>query len=41
MPFIGDWHFELINFFLAISKKAEVWANGNAERPWDWRKRNK
>jgi endonuclease YncB( thermonuclease family) len=25
----------------AISSKAGVWANGNAERPWDWRRRNK
>jgi endonuclease YncB( thermonuclease family) len=25
----------------AIANKAGVWANGDAERPWDWRKRNK
>jgi endonuclease YncB( thermonuclease family) len=25
----------------AISSKAGVWADGDAERPWDWRKRNK
>jgi endonuclease YncB( thermonuclease family) len=25
----------------AISNKAGVWANGDAERPWDWRRRNK
>jgi endonuclease YncB( thermonuclease family) len=24
----------------AISSKAGVWANGNAERPWDWRRQN-
>jgi hypothetical protein len=25
----------------AISSKAGVWANGDAEPPWDWRKANK
>ncbi|WP_243418710.1 thermonuclease family protein [Synechocystis sp. PCC 6803] len=25
----------------AISSKAGVWANGDAERPWNWRGRNK
>jgi endonuclease YncB( thermonuclease family) len=25
----------------AIANKAGVWANGDAERPWDWRRRNK
>jgi endonuclease YncB( thermonuclease family) len=25
----------------AINHKAGVWANGDAERPWDWRRRNK
>jgi endonuclease YncB( thermonuclease family) len=25
----------------AIANKAGVWSNRNAERPWDWRKRNK
>ncbi|MBD2652772.1 thermonuclease family protein [Synechocystis sp. FACHB-383] len=25
----------------AISNKGGVWANGNAERPWDWRQQNK
>jgi endonuclease YncB( thermonuclease family) len=25
----------------AINHKAGVWANGNAERPWDWRRENK
>jgi endonuclease YncB( thermonuclease family) len=25
----------------AIANKVGVWSSGNAERPWDWRKRNK
>jgi endonuclease YncB( thermonuclease family) len=24
----------------AVVQKAGVWSNGNAERPWDWRKKN-